>query len=51
MPAWLEWLHAEHAAMTERVALGQTVRPAVQPDGQLMHAHAHHHGHAHQDHD
>ena len=51
MPAWLEWLHAEHAAMTERVALGQTVRPAVQPDGQLLHAHAHHHGHAHQDHD
>jgi len=48
MQAWLEWLRAERAAAQARVASGQTVRPAIQPDGQRLHAHDHaHHHHAH----
>ncbi len=45
--AWLDWLHAEHAAMSERVARGETLRPAVQPDGQQLHSHDHAHAHTH----
>ncbi len=37
--AWLDWLGAELAAQRARVAAGATVRPAVQPDGQHLHAH------------
>jgi len=48
MQAWLDWLRSEHAAAAERVARGETVRPAIQPDGQLLHAHSHdHHHHSH----
>ena len=57
---WLAWLRAEHAAMLERARSGETLRPAVQPDGALRHAgptheqgrhehddHRHAHGHTH----
>ncbi len=50
MPAWLDWLRSEYAACRERAAHGETVRPAIQPDGQLMHEHhhgGHHRGHSH----
>ena len=46
MQGWLDWLRAEHAAAAERVARGETLRPATQPDGPLLHAHDHsHHSH------
>lgn len=57
---WLEWLRTELAAQRARVAQGATARPALQPDGALLHGghagheHAHsaggahdHHTHAH----
>jgi hydrogenase nickel incorporation protein HypB len=50
---WLDWLQSELAAQRERVAQGTTGRPALQPDGPLLHGgHAHHHhdhapGHSH----
>jgi hydrogenase nickel incorporation protein HypB len=45
---WLDWLRSEHQAMQQRVARGETLRPAVQPDGQRLHQHAHDgHGHDH----
>lgn len=57
---WLEWLRTELAAQRARVAQGATARPALQPDGALLHGghagheHAHsaggahdHHAHAH----
>jgi len=43
MAAWLAWLRAEYAAAKARVAGGQTLRPAIQPDGQRLHAHPHAH--------
>ncbi len=41
---WLDWLRTEHAAAIERAQRGETLRPAIQPDGQLLHARdqAHH---------
>jgi len=61
MQVWLDWLRSEHAAARERAAHGETLRPAIQPDGQRLHAqHAqahhhhhdhHHHGHSHDHHD
>jgi len=55
LDAWLDWLRNELAAQRERVAQGQTARPALQPDGARLHAHGHghHHGadhHHHHDH-
>ncbi|MCB1774874.1 MAG: hydrogenase nickel incorporation protein HypB [Gammaproteobacteria bacterium] len=54
MQAWFDWLRSEFAALRERVQRGETMRPAIQPDGQLMHSHddhahdhAHDHGHGH----
>ena len=51
MTAWLDWLRQEHKAMLERAARGETLKPAIQPEGQLMHeshSHSHHtHGHSH----
>lgn len=48
MQAWLDWLRQEHTAMLDRIERGETLKPAIQPDGQLMHeAHAHIHRHAH----
>jgi hydrogenase nickel incorporation protein HypB len=49
MDAWLGWLRAEHTAAVERVARGETLRPAIQPDGQLLHAHPHDHSHSSHD--
>jgi hydrogenase nickel incorporation protein HypB len=37
---WLDWLRAEFAAQSERVARGESARPAVQPDGAHLHAEA-----------
>ena len=45
MQSWLDWLRAEHVAAKTRAAQGQTVRPAIQPEGQRMHAHEHVHAH------
>ncbi len=51
MQAWLAWLRAEHVAAKSRAAKGETLRPAIQPDGQLLHAHAHSHApHGHDGH-
>ena len=48
MQAWLDWLRQEHTAMLDRIERGETLKPAIQPDGQLMHeAHAHVHQHTH----
>ena len=47
MQAWLDWLQDEHAAAVERVAHGETVRPAIQPDGQVLHSRQHGHQHHH----
>jgi len=49
MDAWLGWLRAEHTAAVERVTRGETLRPAIQPDGQLLHAHPHDHNQASHD--
>lgn len=44
---WLDWLRTELAAQRERIARGTTARPALQPDGALLHGgqvgHAHEH--------
>ena len=50
MQAWLDWLRSEHRAAAARVAGGETLRPAIQPDGQLLHAHPHAHHHEHDHH-
>jgi len=51
MQAWLAWLRAEYVAAKSRAAKGETLRPAIQPDGQLLHAHAHSHApHGHDGH-
>jgi hydrogenase nickel incorporation protein HypB len=47
LEGWLGWLRAEHLAARERVAQGKTLRPAIQPEGQLLHARQHHHAHGH----
>jgi hydrogenase nickel incorporation protein HypB len=48
MQAWFDWLRGEYTTMRERVAKGETLRPAIQPDGQHLHAHDHtHDGHSH----
>lgn len=36
--AWLKWLRTEVAAQRERVARQETLYPAVQPEGQVLHA-------------
>lgn len=55
LDAWLGWLRGQLAAQRERVASGQTARPAVQPDGARLHGHdhapGHQHGHHHHHHD
>ena len=55
MRHWLDWLRSEHAAAQTRAANGETLRPAIQPDGQRMHAHEttrpHHHDAHHPRHD
>jgi hydrogenase nickel incorporation protein HypB len=53
MDQWLDWLRNEHQAMLDRRARGETVRPAVQPDGVALHEHGHahdHHAHQHAGH-
>jgi len=42
---WLDWLRAELAAQRERVARGATARPALQPEGALLHGGHAGHGH------
>jgi hydrogenase nickel incorporation protein HypB len=63
LSAWLDWLRRELADQRERLARGATARPALRPEGALLHgahaghqhgapaqghAHAGHHGHRHQ---
>ncbi len=50
LEAWLDWLRRELAAQRERVAQGQTARPAMQPDGARLQSCGHdpdHHVHDH----
>ncbi len=42
---WLDWLRTELAAQRERLARGATARPALQPEGALLHGG--HAGHLH----
>jgi len=53
---WLDWLRGELQQQRQRVRLGETVRPEIQPDGVRLHAggqghthqhHHHHHAHGH----
>jgi hydrogenase nickel incorporation protein HypB len=46
---WLEWLQDELAAQRNRLELGRTIRPNIQPEGARMHGHDHggHHHHHH----
>ena len=45
LDAWFDWLRHELAAQRQRARHGQTLHPAVQPDGARMHARmAQHHG-------
>ncbi len=37
MEPWFDWLRAETEALQRRVAAGETLRPAVQPDGARLH--------------
>ncbi len=37
MTPWFSWLRAEVAAQRQRAAAGETLRPAVQPDGDRFH--------------
>jgi hydrogenase nickel incorporation protein HypB len=36
--AWLDWLREQLATQRARVAMGQSRRPAIQPDGQQLHS-------------
>ncbi len=36
--AWLDWLRTELVTQRERVARHETLRPAVQAEGQALHA-------------
>jgi hydrogenase nickel incorporation protein HypB len=48
LEGWLDWLRTEHAAMQERAQRGETLRPAIQPEGAALHAHSHgDHDHTH----
>ena len=49
---WLAWLGTELTAQRQRLAQGETARPAVQPEGATLHAgdHGHHHPHHHPNH-
>ena len=38
---WLAWLQQEVSAQRERVAKGETQRPAIQPEGAELHLHEH----------
>ena len=35
---WINWLRRERAAQYHRARRGQTLRPAIQPDGARLHA-------------
>ncbi|MBI5041849.1 MAG: hydrogenase nickel incorporation protein HypB [Gammaproteobacteria bacterium] len=37
--AWLDWLRAEVAAQRARLMRQETLRPAIQPEGQALHTH------------
>ncbi len=43
MESWVDWLHGEARDQRRRVEHGQTLRPAIQPDGAELHAHGHRH--------
>jgi hydrogenase nickel incorporation protein HypB len=40
---WLEWLHQEVKQHQQRIAQGESLRPAIQPDGMRLHANDHQH--------
>ena len=48
--SWLDWLRDEVAEQRKRVKKKLTLRPAIQPEGLILHAdhkHDHHHPHSH----
>ena len=50
--SWLNWLRDEVAEQRKRVKQKVTLRPAIQPEGSILHAdhdhkHDHHHSHSH----
>ncbi len=48
LAAWLDWLREEHAAMRASAHRGDTLKPAIQADGERLHqAHAHIHNNPH----
>jgi hydrogenase nickel incorporation protein HypB len=38
LAAWFDWLRQEQLAQRQRARHGQSLRPAIQPDGARMHA-------------
>ena len=38
LDGWLDWLRAERDAHERRIAKGETLLPAIQPDGGRLHA-------------
>jgi len=44
---WLDWLEQEVETHRQRLARGETQRPAIQPDGTRLHQHPHGHTHSH----
>ena len=47
MQAWFDWLDNKVVEQIERVAAGETRKPAIQPDGVELHAHHQHGDHTH----
>ena len=49
--SWLNWLRNEVKAQRKRIENNQTLRPAIQPEGAILHAdHSHDHHHTHSQH-
>ena len=47
---WLSWLKDTLALHLEKLSKGESLYPAIQPDGIELHAHQHSHSHDHHDH-
>ncbi|MGD2119654.1 MAG: hydrogenase nickel incorporation protein HypB [Chromatiales bacterium] len=46
--AWTDWLQQQLQQHRERLASGDSRRPAIQPDGVQLHSHTHQHSQGHQ---
>ena len=47
LDTWFDWLETEVDAHRQRLARGETQRPAIQPDGVRLHQQPHSHSHSH----